>query len=90
MLICRRKQCEAGAITEFDMQLSALKWKVKNFTTGDIYVSVGKYDADNNMRIAAGTYDVVIDRVPQTGTRKTSRRIQVYAMSDGEVEIGMV
>ena len=89
-MFCSRKRCAAGTVTEFMMQLSALKWKVKNFTTGDIYVSVGEYDCENNMRIAAGSSDIVVDRVPQTGTRRTSRRLQVYTPSDGEVEIVMV
>ena len=87
MLICKRKVCTAGTVTAFDMQLSALKWKVKNFTGGEIYVSLGAYDEVNNVRIAPGAYDILIDRDPQTATRRTSRLIQVYAEAEGEVEV---
>lgn len=87
MIFCKRKTCPAGAVTEFEMPLSCLKWKVKNFTDGDIYVSLGTYDEQNNMRIASGTYDVAIDRDAHTGTRRTSRRVLVYADMAGEVEV---
>ncbi|MCD8355648.1 MAG: hypothetical protein LUE11_03635 [Clostridia bacterium] len=90
MIFCKRKPCTAGSVTEFDMQLTGLKWKVKNFTDGDIYVSVGSYAVENSMRIAAGSCDVVVDRDPQTGTRKTSRRLAVFTEGDGEVEVMMV
>lgn len=88
MILCKRRTCLAGQVTEFHMQLSCLKWKIKNFTSGDIYVSVGVYDEVNNMRIAPGAYDIVIDRDAQTGTRRTSRVLQVYAQAEGEVEVG--
>ena len=39
------------------------------------------------MRIAPGAYDILIDRDPQTATRRTSRLIQVYAEAEGEVEV---
>lgn len=87
MIFCKRQTCQAGAVTEFYMPLSCLKWKVKNYTQGDIYVSLGAYAPDNNMRIAPGAYDVVIDRDAQTGSRRTSRRIFVYADAAGEVEV---
>lgn len=90
MLICKRKPCTAGTVTTFDMQLSALKWKIKNFTDGEIYVSAGTWDPENNVRIEAGTYEIMIDRVPQTGTRKTSRVLYVSAAADGEVEVMMM
>ncbi|MDO5785792.1 MAG: hypothetical protein Q4P20_12095 [Eubacteriales bacterium] len=87
MIFCRRRECPAGRVTVFDMPLSCLKWRVKNFTTSDIYVSVDAFAEQNNMRIAPGGEDVVVDRDPQTGTRKTCRRIAIYAAAAGEVEI---
>lgn len=90
MLICKRKHCTAGTVTAFDMQLSALKWKVKNFTDGVIDVSAGDWDGENTVRIGAGDYEIIIDRIPQTGTRKTSRVLYVSAEGDGEVEVMMV
>lgn len=87
MIFCKRRNCPAGQVTEFYMQISGLKWKVKNFTEGDIYVSLGAYDACDNLRIVPGACDVLIDRDPRTGTRRTSRKIQVYAVSEGEVEV---
>lgn len=90
MLICKRKTCSAETVTTFDMQLSALKWKVKNFTDGEIYVCAGAWDPENNVRIGAGTYEIMIDRVPQTGTRKTSRVLYVSAVAAGEVEVIMM
>lgn len=90
MIFCKRKLCTAGNVTEFDMQLSGLKWKVKNFTDGDIYVSVGSYTVENTMRIAAESCDIVVDRDPQTGTRKTSRKLYVSTEGTGEVEVMMV
>lgn len=90
MLICKRKTCAGGKITAFDMQLSALKWKVKNFTDGAIDVSVGDWNGENTVRIGAGAYEIIIDRIPQTGTRKTSRVLYVSAEETGEVEVMMV
>lgn len=87
MIFCKRRECPAGRITVFDMPLSCLKWRVKNFTASDIYVSVDIFDECNNMRIAPGAEDTIVDRDAQTGTRKTCRRIAVYAASAGEVEI---
>ena len=87
MIFGKRRSCPAGQVTEFNMQLSGLKWKVKNFTEGDNYVSLGTYDEVNNVRIAPGADEVLIDRDPRTGTRITSRLVQVYATSEGEVEI---
>ena len=87
MIFCSRRECTAGDVTVFIMPLSCLKWRVKNFTTSDIYVSVDSFDKYNNMRIASGKADIVIDRDPQTGTRKTSRCFAVYAKAAGEVEI---
>ena len=90
MLICKRKVCTAGTVTAFDMQLSALKWKVKNFTDGELYVSAGEWDTENTVRIGAGSYEIIVDRVPQTGTRKTSRVLYVSTEGNGEVEVMMV
>ena len=87
MIFCKRRMCPAGQVTEFYMQLSCLKWKVKNFTGGDIYVSIGAYDSINNMRIAPGECDIVIDRDAHTGTRRTSRILQIYAEAAGEVQV---
>lgn len=90
MLICKRKTCTADTVTVFDMPLSALKWKVKNFTDGELYLSMGEWNPDNTVRIEAGTYEIIIDRMPQTGTRKTSRVLYVRTERNGEVEIMMV
>ena len=90
MLICKRKVCTAGTVTAFDMQLCALKWKVKNFTDGELHVSAGEWDTENTVRIGAGTYEIIVDRMPQTGTRKTSRVLYVSTEGDGEVEVMMV
>lgn len=87
MIFCKRLECPAGQVTVFDMPLSCLKWKAKNFTPSDIYISIAPYNPNNTMRIASGMSDVVIDRDPSTGTRKTSRHFAVYAQDTGEVEI---
>ena len=87
MIFCKRRSCPARQVTEFNMQLSGLKWKVKNFPGGELYVSLGAYDEVNTVRIAPGAYDILIDRDPQTATRRTSRLIQVYAEAEGEVEV---
>ena len=79
--------CPAGQVTEFCMQLSGLKWRVKNFTPGDIYVALGEYDELCNVRIAPGESEVLIDRDPRTGTRRTARLVQVHAEITGEVEV---
>ena len=90
MIFCKRRSCPARQVTEFNMQLSGLKWKVKNFTDGELYVSAGEWDTENTVRIGAGTYEIIVDRMPQTGTRKTSRVLYVSTEGDGEVEVMMV
>lgn len=90
MLICKRKTCTAGTVTAFDMPLSALKWKVKNFTDSELYLSIETWNPENTVRIGAGADEIIIDRVPQTGTRKTSRVLYVRTEGSGEVEVMMV
>ena len=87
MLFCKRKHCPAGEVTIFEMPLSCLKWKITNFTAGEIYASPGAFDEQNNMRIAAGSFDILIDRDCNTGTRKTCRMISIYVKTAGEVQI---
>lgn len=87
MLFCKRHTCAADEVTVFDMPLSCLKWRIKNFTAGDIYVSLGTYDSADNMRIAPGGCDIAVDRDPKTGSRRTSRRVCVRAAAAGEVEV---
>ena len=90
MIFCKRRSCQARQVTELNMQLSGLKWKVKNFTDGELHVSAGEWDTENTVRIGAGTYEIIVDRMPQTGTRKTSRVLYVSTEGDGEVEVMMV
>lgn len=87
MLFCKRMHCSEGEITVFKMPLSCLKWKITNFTDGDIYASPDEFDEENCMRIAAGASDVLIDRDAHTGTRRTSRVIAVRTQAAGEVQI---
>lgn len=87
MIFCNRQTCAAGTVTQFDMPLGCLKWKVKNFTEGSIYVSLTTYDAENTLRIASGESELAVDRNPKTGSRRTSRRLFVRAECAGEVEV---
>ena len=87
MLFCKRMNCPAGEVKVFEMPLSCLKWKITNFTDGDIYAAPGKYDAQNTMRIAAGAFDILVDRDAHTGTRKTCRTISIFAEKEGEVQV---
>lgn len=86
----QQKTLTAGQSTTFEMALKRSQFLVKNFTNGNIKVTIG--DNDSYSVIGAQSFERVFNNIDNTksASAESTNRVSVVADQDGLVEVSSI
>ncbi len=85
-----RKECNANEVTKFEFNIKGWDFLVKNFTEGNIYVSL-EGDEDKSVMIKLPTLASQVCTINTVADNTcVANCVNVIAESTGEVEIQMI
>lgn len=85
----KRINVNANEITEFNFDVFAKEFAVKNFTGGNILACLGDFDENKAVKIPTTFIELIFDNFIEFGeyTNKRYNKVTIKAEEAGEVEV---
>lgn len=86
----KRINVNKDEVTEFNFNVLAKEFAVKNFTTGSILACLGDFDENKAVKIPAMFLECIFNSFNEDITKYTTKlynKVTVKAESEGEVEV---
>lgn len=83
-----RKNCNKDEVTDFEFNQNGCEFLIKNFTSGDVYVSLDEtFNKDKAIKLPTNTYQIVAYKYDKRDFM--TKTVKVQAETAGEVEVQM-
>ncbi len=82
-----RKTIKANTVTEFEFDVKAYTFLVKNLTDGDILVCFDEFDENTNIKIPSYKGQLVTQNANHIDSKYATNTIKIKADIRGEVEV---